>query len=133
MPRPTSWRFLTSETDWFRVQIWKTLGLSQPSRRAEWENRKATRFRRRSSSPSAAAGKESRASLSRMIRAYAAASSALSPETESSHSTAPRRRRWAKYPACTAAGSRSRHSGQPPFSASKVSSKSRRISPSGPA
>lgn len=35
-PRPISWRFLTSERVSLSVQIWNTLGLSQPSRKAEW-------------------------------------------------------------------------------------------------
>ena len=36
-PRPTSWRFCTVLSLRFKVQIWKMLGLSQPSRKAECE------------------------------------------------------------------------------------------------
>ena len=36
IPRPTSWRLEVSDPDSLSVQIWKMLGLSQPSRRAEW-------------------------------------------------------------------------------------------------
>lgn len=34
---PISWRFLISLAVSFSVQIWNTFGLSQPSRKAEWE------------------------------------------------------------------------------------------------
>ncbi len=40
IPRPTSWRFFVWLSESFNVQIWNTLGLSQPSFRAECEKMK---------------------------------------------------------------------------------------------
>ena len=57
IPRPTSWRFFVVLSESFNVQIWKTLGLSQPSFSAECENIKRV-----------GSSKESRRSLSFIIR-----------------------------------------------------------------
>ena len=62
-PRPTSWRLRTSAELCFRVQIWKTFGLSHPSRRAECEKiKRIGSFR------------SSRRSLFFIIKSYASSS-----------------------------------------------------------
>ena len=67
-PRPTSCRFAVLLSECFKVQIWNTFGLSQPSRRAEWE-----KMNRVGSS------KDSSRSLFLRIRSYAETSFSSKP------------------------------------------------------
>ena len=63
-----------------RVQIWNTLGLSQPSLRAEWLQMNWMRFLARSSSESPSSGKESSVYFSRMMVSKVEMSAAVEAE-----------------------------------------------------
>ena len=92
-PRPTSCRLRTSEALLLSVQIWNTFWLSQPSFSAEWLNIKRT-----------GSSRESRRSLSFMIKSYAS----ISSESDDPRATLLSTKRpppflllsMEKYPAC---------------------------------